>query len=461
MLKSFNLTPDSKIVGGFLLLIFCIRCYICINKNPMHKFTKETWPNGLRAIYAPMTGTETVTILVLVGTGSRYETKEINGLSHFLEHMFFKGTKKRPGKSQIAQELDAVGAAYNAFTDKELTGYWVKTDAKHAELAFDVVSDIFLNSTIPAEEIEKERGVIIGEIDMYEDTPTRKVGDLFEELLYGDQPAGWDIAGRKEVIRAIKREDFVDYLAKHYRSENVVVTVAGNISLAKARASVKKYFKTVKPGAAPKPIACREAQTRPAINLKYKNTDQAHLVLGARAFDMFNPKRWALSLLGVILGGGMSSRLFIKVRDELGLGYYIRAGASLSTDHGYFEVGAGVDIKRISEAVAVITGELNRARQAGVSEAELRKAKAFIKGGTLLGLESSDEVASFFGLQELLTREILTVEQKFSMLEEVKAAEVKKVAEELFQNKNLNLALIGPLKDKKELEQVLDFNRAG
>ncbi|MEK7609273.1 MAG: pitrilysin family protein, partial [Patescibacteria group bacterium] len=415
------------------------------------------WPNGLRAVYAPMASTQTLTILVLVGTGSRYETKDINGISHFLEHMFFKGTAKRPGKSDIAHELDAVGAAYNAFTDKELTGYWVKVDARHGDLAFDVVSDIFLNSTIPAEEIEKERGVIIGEIDMYEDTPMRKIGDLFEELLYGDQPAGWDIAGRKEVIRSLTRQNFLDYLDKHYKSQNVTVAVAGHIGLDEAKAKVQKYFGGVREGQTEKPLACSESQLNPQVKVSYKDTDQCHLILGARAYDIFDPRRWALGLLATILGGGMSSRLFIRIRDELGLGYYIRAASALSSDHGYFEVSSGVDTKRIHEAVEAIMEELRKARRDGVTEKELQKAKDFIKGGTLISLESSDEVASFFGLQEVLTRDILTVEQKFSMMDKVTSDDVKKVAEDIFQNKNLNLAVIGPLKDKEGFEKVLKF----
>ena len=405
----------------------------------------------------PMTSTQTLTILVLVGIGSRYETKDINGISHFLEHMFFKGTAKRPGKSDIAHELDAVGAAYNAFTDKELTGYWVKVDARHGDLAFDVVSDIFLNSTIPAEEIEKERGVIIGEIDMYEDTPMRKIGDLFEELLYGDQPAGWDIAGRKEVIRSLTRQNFLDYLDKHYKSQNVTVAVAGHIGLDEAKAKVQKYFGGVREGQTEKPLACVESQSGPQVKVTYKDTDQCHLILGARAYDIFDPRRWALGLLATILGGGMSSRLFIRIRDELGLGYYIRAASALSSDHGYFEVSSGVDTKRIHEAVEAIMEELRKARRDGVTEKELQKAKDFIKGGTLISLESSDEVASFFGLQEVLTRDILTVEQKFSMMDKVTSDDVKKVAEDIFQNKNLNLAVIGPLKDKEGFEKVLKF----
>ncbi|MBI4120566.1 MAG: insulinase family protein [Parcubacteria group bacterium] len=423
----------------------------------MHKFKKETWANGLRTIYVPMSGTETVTILVLVGTGSRYETKNINGISHFLEHMFFKGTTKRPGKSQIAQELDSVGAAYNAFTDKELTGYWVKTDSKHADLAFDVVSDIFLNSTIPAAEIEKERGVIIGEIDMYEDTPTRKIGDLFEELLYGDQPVGWDIAGRKEVIRTLKRNDFIKYLSRYYKSRNVVVAIAGNIEAVKARAQVKKYFGAIRPGGVGRPLPCQEKQVSPQIKISYKKTDQAHLILGLRAYDIFDERRWALGLLAVILGGSMSSRLFIKIRDELGLGYYIRVSASLSSDHGYFDVSAGVDTRRVKEAIEAVMSELIKVKENGVSQAELKKAKDYIKGSTLLGLESSDEVASFFGLQEIITKQLLTVEQKFGMIDKVTLKDIAGVAQDIFQNKKLNLALIGPFKNKSELAKLLRF----
>ncbi|MDP3764424.1 MAG: pitrilysin family protein [bacterium] len=423
----------------------------------MHNFIKDVWPNGLRAIYVPMQGTQTLTLLVLAGTGSRYETKDINGISHFLEHMFFKGTTKRPGKSDIAHELDAVGAAYNAFTDKELTGYWVKVDSKHSDLAFDVVSDIFLNSKIPQEEIEKERGVIIGEIDMYEDTPTRKVGDLFEELLYGDQPAGWDIAGRKEVIRSINRQHFIDYMAKHYRSKGVVVVVAGNITAEDAKTKVQKYFSAVKEGDVPKPLPCVESQDAPQIKVFYKDTDQCHLILGVRAYNMFDPRRWALGLLATILGGGMSSRLFIRIRDELGLGYYIRASSTLSLDHGYFEVSSGVDTTRVYEAVEAIMAELKKVKANGVEEKELQKAKDFIRGGTLLGLEASDDLASFFGLQEVLTNDILTVEQKFSMMDKVTLADVKNVAEDIFQNKNLNLAVIGPLKDKTGFEGILKF----
>jgi predicted Zn-dependent peptidase len=249
----------------------------------------------------------------------------------------------------------------------------------------------------------------------------------------------------------------VDYLAKYYKSKNVVVAVAGNIALADAKAKVKKYFKTIASGAVPKPLACKEIQANPKIKLSYKDTDQAHLVLGVRAYDLFDKRRWPLALLATILGGSMSSRLFIKIRDELGLGYYIRASASLSTDHGYFDVSAGVDKNRLEEAVTAVMAELRKVKKEGVTESEFKKAKDYIKGTTLLGLESSDEVASFFGLQEVVTRQILTLEEKFSMIDKVKIGDLKKVAEDIFQNSKVNLAIIGPVKDEKPFLKLLKF----
>ena len=418
---------------------------------------QEKWKNGLRTIYIPVKNTKTITIMVLVGTGSRHETKDINGISHFLEHMFFKGTTKRPDKTAIAQELDAIGAAYNAFTNKEYTGYWVKTDTKHTKLAVDVVSDMFLNSTVPAEEIEKERGVILGEKDMYEDMPMWKIGWLLEELLYGDQPIGWSIIGTKKTIKSVQREDFIKYMKEHYRSRNVVIILAGNFELKKGKKLIKEYFGAIKGGSSPKPLAVKEKQKAPAIKTINKKTDQTHLILGIRAFDMNDKRRWALSLLGIILGGNMSSRLFIKIRDVLGLGYYVKAGANLSTDHGYFEVSAGVDNKRVIPAIDAIMEELKKVKKEGVSEAELKKAKDYIKGTTVMGLESSDSLASFYGFQELLTRKTLTPEEKFRMLDKVELADIKKVAKDIFKSNRLNLALIGPAQNKRELKKVLKF----
>ncbi len=418
-------------------------------------YKKEKGPNGLTAIYVPMKNTKTVAIMVLVGVGSRYETKEINGLSHFLEHMVFKGTAKRPTSLDITQELDAVGAEYNAFTDKEVTGYHVKVDSSHAELAMDVVSDIFLHSTIPAEEIEKERGVILGEIDMYEDDPRRKIWDLFEAFIYPNHPVGWDIAGPKSVIKRLKRDEFIKYRERFYKAGNTVVVVAGNIALDKARRLVKDYLNDIPSGRAGKPLPLKEYQARPQLKIHFKKTDQTHIIIGARAFHSADPRRWPLMLGSVILGGNMSSWLFKRIRDELGLGYYIRAGSSLATDHGYFSVWMGVHNHRAPEAVGAVIEELGRLKKTSVSDAELKKAREYIKGGTLIGLESSDELAAFYGFQQLLERKILTPEQKFSMINKVTRGDIKKVAQGVLRSNKLNLALIGPHRNDRPLKKLL------
>jgi predicted Zn-dependent peptidase len=405
-----------------------------------------------------MKGTKTVSVLVLVGAGSRYETKNINGISHFLEHMAFKGTTKRPNKVAIAQELDEIGAHYNAFTHIEYTGYWIKADRTHAELAFDILSDMYIHSTLPAEEIEKERGVIIGEIDMYEDMPMYKVSQVFNELLYGDQPIGWDVAGTKEAVKSISRDDFSRYRETYYRAPNTLIVVSGNISNAKARNLFKKYFRDVPSGKTSKPPPAKEKQRGSKVHVYTKKTDQAHLILGVRAFGLHDRRRWALGLLSIILGGTMSSRLFIKIREELGLGYYIHSESPLFTDYGTFEVGAGVDVKRLDVAIDAIIEELSRIKKDGIEKEELQKARENVRGSSLISLEQSDKVANYFGKQELLARTILTPEQQFRMLEKVTPADVKKVAQDIFRDDRLNLAVVGPVKDEVLLKKRLTFS---
>jgi len=397
-----------------------------------------------------------VTVLVLVGTGSKYETKEINGISHFLEHMFFKGTKKRPTNMEIASVLDAVGGAYNAFTDKEVTGYWAKVDAKHFDLALDWVSDIFLNSKIEAEEVEMEKGVIIEELNMYLDTPMRYVGDLWEQLLYGDQPAGRMIIGEKEIIRALGRDDFVKYLASQYVAKNTIVVVAGNDKQVKsAKLKVKSYFDKIKKGAAQNKLKAIEKQASPGLKVHFKETDQTHLIVGCRGYNIFDKNRYPAALLGTILGGYMSSRLWTEVRERRGLAYYVRAGHENYTDTGYLAAHAGVDNTRAEDAIKVILGEFGKTKEQKIPEAEIKKAKDHIRGATLLSLESSDEVASYLGGQEVLKKEILLPEQFFKKIEKVTAEDLQRVAQEIFRPEKLNLALIGPFKEKEKFEKLL------
>lgn len=424
----------------------------------MANHKKTTLKNGLRILTVPVKGTKTVTILVLVGTGSKYETKEINGLSHFLEHMLFKGTKKRPSTLKLIEPLDKIGGQYNAFTSQEFTGYWAKVDAAHLDLALDWVSDIYLNSKIEEAEISRERGTILQELNMYLDTPMDYVDNLWTDILYGDQPAGWQLIGIKEVIQSIKRPQFIKYLKEHYSSQNTIIIVAGQISHNSALAKVKKYFKAINKQSVKDKLPVREKQHKPQSLIYYKKTDQTHLCLGARSgYDIFHPDKYALGLLGIILGGNMSSRLWISVRERQGLAYYVSAGAETDTDTGCFVARAGVDNQRVEKAIKTILNEYKKIAQKKVSPTELKKAKEYTKGTTLISMESSDAQASFVAFQELLTKEILTLEEKFAKIEAVTIDDIQRVAQDIFRPEKLNLALIGPFKDRKRFDKLLVF----
>jgi len=417
-------------------------------------FKKTTLKNGLRLILAPMPSSQTVTVLVLFAAGSKYETKKINGLSHFLEHMFFKGTKKRPNTTAVAETLDRVGGLYNAFTSKEFTGYWAKVDKSHLDLALDWVSDVLLNSKFDGAEIERERGVIIEEINMYLDMPMRYVTELWEKLLYGDQPAGWDVAGTKETVSAVTRQQFLNYFKTHYRTKNALVCLAGNIG-ADARKKVEKYFGPFSKGPETKKLAVAEKQSKPEVLVYHKATDQTHLCLGVRAYDTFHKDRIPLLVLGNILGGMMSSRLWISVRERKGLAYYVRTSVENYTDSGFLVTQAGVANSRLDEAIKEILKEYKKIRDQKIGAAEIKKAKDNIKGAMSIGLETSDELASWVGMQEILRKEILTPEQVFAKVDKVTAADLARVARDILQPAKLNLALIGPFKEKEKFERLL------
>jgi len=402
-----------------------------------------------------MKSTKAVTVLVLVGTGSKYEKKEESGISHFLEHMFFKGTKKRPSTLKIAETLDRVGGVYNAFTGKEYTGYWAKVNSKHLNLALDWVSDILLNSKIGEKEIERERGVIIEEINMYLDNPQSYIGDLFEKLLYGNQPAGRLIIGKREIIRKFKRKDFLNYLNNHYSAKNTVICLAGKIDGEKTLKKAKEYFKKIRvlePEEKPDVI---EKQKKSQVLVHFKKTDQTHLILGVRSVDLFSPSRYSQAILTTILGGNMSSRLFLAIREKEGLAYYIKTGAQAFTDTGYLATFAGVDNKRVERAISLILKEYKNLKEKEVKESELQKAKDYLRGTLTLALESSDALVSFYGIRELLEHKILTIEQVFAKIDDVTTQDVQKLANEIFQPEKLNLALIGPFRKKEKFEKLL------
>lgn len=423
-------------------------------------FKKTILKNGLRVVVVPMKDNPTATVLVLVETGSKYETKDKNGISHFLEHMCFKGTTKRPKGIDISKELDALGSQYNAFTSQEYTGYYAKSDAKHFKQIFDLVSDIYLNSTFPEAEIEKEKGVIIEEINMYEDMPSRHVQDMMMELLFGDQPAGWNIAGPKKNILAMKREDFVKYKNAHYVPSATTLVVAGSINEKEVMAEVKKVFGNLPNTKKDKKLKTKEIQDKPAVLIKYKKTDQTHFVFGVRTYDLFNKNNAVLTVLSGVLGAGMSSRLFTKLREEMGVGYYVRAGNDTYTDHGFFEISAGVDNTRIDEVLHAVIAECNKLKSELVSEDELEKVKECLIGNMKLSLESSDDIANFYGGQELLKKEIKNADEKAKQIRSVSAKQILDIANKIFLNNKLNLALIGPFdpkKDKNKFIKLLKF----
>ncbi|MCX6721201.1 MAG: pitrilysin family protein [Candidatus Staskawiczbacteria bacterium] len=420
-------------------------------------YKKTTLSNGLRVITVPMESSNSVTVMILVGTGSKYETKDINGISHFLEHMFFKGTKKRPNTLEISETLDSVGGQYNAFTDKEVTGFWAKVDKKHSEIALDWICDIFLNSKFDEKEMEREKGVIIEEVNMYLDTPMAYVGELFEKLLYGNTPAGWLVIGEKENILGFNREKVVNYYKSHYSPSNVIVCVAGAIDEKNIEEKIKSYFSAPGGPAAGGKVRVEEIQKEPQILIHNKKTDQTHFCLGARAYDLFDKRRYPLALLSVILGGNMSSRLFIKVRERNGLAYSIHTSASNATDTGYLVTQAGIDHKNLEKSAKLILEEYKNLRDKKITAKELQKAKDYLKGVTSLSLDSSDSQASFYGIQELLEKDILTPEEKFAKIDAVTADDIKEIAEDIFMPEKLNLALIGPFeeKDSEKLKSLL------
>ena len=418
-------------------------------------FKKTVLDNGLRVITAPQPDNPAVTILVLVEAGSEYETKEINGLSHFLEHLCFKGTEKRPKAIDIAGELDGIGAFYNAFTSQEFTGYFAKAEAKHLGKILDVVSDIYLNSVFDSKEIDKERGVIIEEINMYEDLPMARVHYLFLELLYGDQPAGWNIVGEKEIIKTLTREDFIAYRKKHYLAGKTIVVVAGNINEDEAIAKVENIFTGIPTGAEIRKSKPEEHQRKPELLVKYKKSDQTHLILGVRGYDVFDKRRFTADVIGDILGGGMSSRLFQKIREEMGAAYYVGAGTEFFSDHGYLRASAGIDRQRLQEVIEAIAAEFGRLKEEPIPQTELQRVKDHLIGSLMLGLETSDDLARFYGSQEVIERKIMMPEEIARQIQAVTAEEIQEVAEDLFRDEHLNLAVIGPIQNGDQLRPAL------
>ncbi|MDP4010240.1 MAG: pitrilysin family protein [Candidatus Spechtbacteria bacterium] len=412
--------------------------------------------NGIRVISVPMQSTGAVTSLILVGTGSHYEKKELAGLSHFLEHLFFKGSKKYPSAKKISTILDGIGAEYNAFTAEEVTGYYVKTVSDKAELALDVMSDYLKNPLFKTEEVNRERGVILEELRMYYDTPQRHVYDLFKHALYGDQPAGRDIGGDEKSVLNIKPKDIKEYFNKQYRGDNIVAVFAGDISHAASRRLAEKCLGGLPEGNSyDKEPVKKPDYSKPSVVIQQKPSDQTHLILGFDGMDLRDDRRYALDLLSVILGGGMSSRLFSEIRERRGLAYYVRAGAEAGTDYGCFVSSAGVNNSKVEAAVEVLVREFKKIKTDLVDAAELKKAKNHIEGSTMLDLETSNSVAFYLGGESVLLDRITTPDEYLKNIAKVKAKDVKEAANYIFQKGSVRFAAIGPYKTPKKIENML------
>jgi predicted Zn-dependent peptidase len=404
---------------------------------------KRTLRNGLRIIAVPMRGTEAVTILVLVKTGSKYEEAKISGVSHFLEHMFFKGSAKYPTVRKLTEALDLLGAEYNAFTDKEVTGFWVKVAKDNFRPAIAVVADMLKNPRFPKSEVERERGVVLEELNLYFDTPARFIGDLWEKVLYGDQPAGRYVGGTPETVQAITHRDIVEHFERYYRAPAMVVAIAGSLNYEEAFRTASAHFGNVRGGRTPDHAPVVEEQLRPNLLLKRKATDQTHLAVGFRGVSLTHPMRHAMTVLAAILGGTMSSRLFLLIRDRLGLAYSIHTAATFDTETGSFVTIAGVRNAEARRALDAILAAHRTFLRKGPTVAEVKKAKEAIVGRFVLGLEETNELAAFIATQELLLEHIRTPHEEIRSIRRVTPRAVHEAARFLFRHDRLNLALIG------------------
>ena len=415
---------------------------------------KTTLDNGLRVVTTTMPHTRSISLCFFIGVGARYETDALAGVSHFIEHLCFKGTTKRPTSGEICAAIEGVGGILNAGTNKELTIYWAKTAKIHFPLALDVLTDIILNSRFDPAEIERERQVVIEEINMSKDSPSQRVNLLIDELLWPGHPLGRDVAGSKESMAAITRDDILDYRKRQYLSGNTVVSLAGNIKHQEAvdlvsEATAGWTNHQPRPGYLP-----YQKQPNPRILIEKKDTEQAHLCLALPGLSLFDPQRFALDLLNVILGEGMSSRLFIEIRDKRGLAYSIYSYVEHLLDSGAMTICAGVEPKNLPVTIQAIMEQLALLKEP-IPEAELAKAKELTKGRLLLRMEDTRDVSGWMGGQEVLTGRILSVDQVTGIIDAITGEALRQLARELLVGEHLRLAVVGPVAKEESLEELL------
>jgi len=417
-------------------------------------YNKAVLDNGLRVITSTMPHSRSVSLAILVGAGSCYESKEEAGISHFAEHLFFKGTQRRPTSKEISQDIEGVGGIINGGTDKEATIFWCKVASSHFHIALDVLSDLLLNSRFDSKEIERERQIINEEINMNLDLPQQRVNMLIDELLWPEQPLGREVIGYKETVSSITRRQLLDYVARRYIPNNAVLSIAGDIQHKEAMAQIEPLFNKWTAGELSTGYVTDDKQTEVRLRIEPKDIEQAHLCLAVHGFSHSHPQRFTLDLLNTVLGGGMSSRLFTEIREQRGLAYDIHSYTDHFLDSGSFIIYAGVDPKKIEIAVAAILGELSQIKQ-GITTNEFTRAKELSKGRLHLRLEDSRNVALWYGSQEILMQQILSIDDVISIVDAITLDELKEVAEGILTDSGLNLAITGPVKEEKLLNQLL------
>ena len=420
----------------------------------MSTFERHVLPNGLRVVTAPMEQAQSVSCFVMLAAGARYETAESNGIAHFAEHMFFKGTERRPTARDISTEIDSIGGEFNAFTGKEITGYYVRCAAESRDIALDVLVDMLRHSRFDSEEIDREKGVIIEEMNMYFDTPRDYVSGVFDDLMYGDHPLGWDILGRKETVQGATRETFSSYIDRWYTAPRMVVGIAGAVG-PDLEGKLMELLGDLPDGGSGAPEPAGPPLNGSRVKLHTKQSDQAHICIGFRTYEIGHPDRYVVELLRAVLGGGMSSRLFTEVRERRGLAYYVFAVLQGYADTGSLFTQSGVDIKRIDEAVTTIVAELKQIAEEPVPALELEKARAYTKGRFVLSLESPQGMNRFGLLREVLENTHPDPSEVLAGVGAVTAEDVQRVAQELITDDALRLAVVGPFDDADRFEKLL------
>jgi|WetSurSiteA1Bulk_404760.scaffolds.fasta_scaffold00782_10 predicted Zn-dependent peptidase len=422
------------------------------------KYSLKRLSNNLRILTVPMPSLDSATVTVWIKTGSRFEAAGVNGISHFLEHIVFKGSKKRPSAKAISVAVDAMGGEFNAGTGKECTNFYIKARKDNLEKAFDILSDMIINPLMDEREIEREKGVICQELSMYEDTPMIKIFDEFESTVYKGNPLAWDIGGSEKTVRSIKRSDFDLYRKSHYYTDNMLVSVAGGVSESEVLKLAEKYFSGLNDKKDKSTFEkFKVVQDKPQISVKNKKNEQAHLMIGFRALERTNEQRYVESVLASVLGYGMSSRLFTEVRERRGLAYAVKTAPDATFDTGYLATYEGVDPKKVEEAVKVTLNEYYAlaSKAKPIDQKEFTKAKEMLKGALALSLEDTRDAGNFFAEQELLKGYINSPEEVYKKVDAVKVEEVYALAKELFTPQRLNFSLIGPFAGVKQFEKLI------